>query len=138
MPAPRRAILADISEQKLDPSQAYTQTNKTGKFVVSSNQVVQTKKKETKSSTKDLEQKLHEEKKSKNDDELVIKVDQTSNKEDEVFLVASNEETNDFIKTESEDQKISSKELVDDVVNSQFTTVATKSSESSKKKQKKK
>ena len=138
MPAPRRAILADISEQKLDPKKTYTQINKTGKFVASSNQVVQNKKKETKSSTKDLEQKLHEEKKSKNDDELVIKVDQTSNKEDEVFLVASNEETNDFIKTESEDQKINSKELVDDVVNSQFTTVATKSSESSKKKQKKK
>lgn len=33
MPAPRRAILADISEQKLDPKVEYKNTNKLGKFV---------------------------------------------------------------------------------------------------------
>lgn len=33
MPAPRRAILADISEQKLNPKVEYKRTNKQGKFV---------------------------------------------------------------------------------------------------------
>jgi hypothetical protein len=55
MPAPRRAILADISEQKLDPKVEYTHTNKQGKFVhavettsqiVEEKQVVEEKNKE--------------------------------------------------------------------------------------------
>jgi len=33
MPAPRRAILADIHEQKLDPNVEYKQMNKQGKFI---------------------------------------------------------------------------------------------------------
>jgi len=33
MPAPRRAILADIHEQKLDPNVEYKQMNKRGKFI---------------------------------------------------------------------------------------------------------
>jgi len=33
MPAPRRAILADIHEQKLDPNTEYKQMNKRGKFI---------------------------------------------------------------------------------------------------------
>lgn len=35
MPAPRRAILANIHERKLDPASSHTQLDKTGKFVFS-------------------------------------------------------------------------------------------------------
>ncbi len=47
MPAPRRAILADISEQKLDPKAEYKHTNKQGKFVCdveTTSQIVEEKK----------------------------------------------------------------------------------------------
>ncbi|NBP02924.1 MAG: hypothetical protein EBU90_22990 [Proteobacteria bacterium] len=132
MPAPRRAILADISEQKLDPNQVYTQTNKSGKFVVSSDEVVQYKKKETKSSSKVLEQKLSVEKTLKNDDELIVI------KKDENLHVTMNEETNDSVKATDEEHTTDHKESMNDVVSSQIMNVTTKSSESSKKKQKKK
>jgi hypothetical protein len=35
MPAPRRAILANIHERKLDPTSSHTQLDKTGKFLFS-------------------------------------------------------------------------------------------------------
>ena len=40
MPAPRRAILANIHERKLDPTSSHTQLDKTGKLV-SSKEVVE-------------------------------------------------------------------------------------------------
>jgi hypothetical protein len=36
MPAPRRAILADIHEQSLDPKVAYNKTDKSGKLIKAS------------------------------------------------------------------------------------------------------
>jgi len=43
MPAPRRAILANIHERKLDPTSSHTQLDKTGKLVFSKEVAAQQK-----------------------------------------------------------------------------------------------
>ena len=42
MPAPKRAILANIHESKLDPTTSYSQLDKKGKFCVSSQEAIKT------------------------------------------------------------------------------------------------